>query len=134
MTDLIEVETADLVGEQLAWAVGKAEGLDVRLAPPGYNGIPWRVFVRYTGEVTIHDARYDPHENWAVGGSLLHKYNVDLSVERRGRIHCYLCNDDGVPTEFRDGMYGETHLIAACRCIVLNKLGLIVQVPKELCQ
>lgn len=40
MSELIEVKTADLVGEQLAWAVGKAEGLDVRLAPPGYNGVP----------------------------------------------------------------------------------------------
>ncbi len=31
MTDLIEVKTSDLVGEQLAWAVAKAEGLAVYL-------------------------------------------------------------------------------------------------------
>lgn len=68
MTDLIEVKTADLVGEQLAWAVGKAEGLEVLLAPPIY-GNPWRVFVRYTGEVTIRDVRYDPHENWSLAGA-----------------------------------------------------------------
>ncbi|TRZ56251.1 DUF2591 domain-containing protein, partial [Pseudomonas alloputida] len=28
MTDLIEVKTANLVGEALGWAVGTAEGLD----------------------------------------------------------------------------------------------------------
>lgn len=42
MTDLIEVHTAHLAGEPLAWAVGRAESLDVLLAPPIY-GNPWRV-------------------------------------------------------------------------------------------
>ncbi len=37
MTDLIEVKTADLAGEALSWAVGKAEGLDVLIAPPIYG-------------------------------------------------------------------------------------------------
>ncbi|WP_313446928.1 phage protein NinX family protein, partial [Pseudomonas sp.] len=41
MTDLIEVKTADLVGEALGWAVGKAEGLNLELVPPQY-GNPWR--------------------------------------------------------------------------------------------
>ncbi|MGE7352314.1 phage protein NinX family protein, partial [Pseudomonas qingdaonensis] len=48
MSDLIEVKTADLVGEQLAWAVAKAEGLDVHVAKPHY-GAPARVFVQYRG-------------------------------------------------------------------------------------
>ena len=34
MTDLIELKTADLVGEALAWAVAKAERLDVHVAKP----------------------------------------------------------------------------------------------------
>ena len=37
MTDLIEVKAADLSGEALGWAVGKAEDLDLQLAEPGYN-------------------------------------------------------------------------------------------------
>lgn len=53
MTDLIEVKTEDLQGWQLAWAVGKAEGLDVFLVPPQY-GNPWRVFARYQASVTEH--------------------------------------------------------------------------------
>lgn len=78
MTDLIEVTTAELVGEALGWAVGKAEGLDVFLAPPEY-GNPWRVFARYSYMVTEHTKRYNPWEDWALGGKLIEKYQVSLS-------------------------------------------------------
>ncbi len=40
MTDLIEVRVSNLAGEALGWAVGKAEGLDIYLESPGYNGVP----------------------------------------------------------------------------------------------
>ncbi|ERL02451.1 hypothetical protein O999_05960 [Pseudomonas putida LF54] len=62
MTDLIEVKTADLVGEALGWAVGKAEGIDVFLAPPQY-GNSWRVFARYGGQAIEHTKRYNPWED-----------------------------------------------------------------------
>ena len=128
MTDLIEVKTADLVGEQLAWAVGKAEGLDVRLAPPIY-GNPWRVFVRYTGEVTIRDVRYDPHENWSLAGALIRKHNISLHAPQHGS-DCWAAwrtiNDKDVL------MGGTTETIAACGVVVALKLGDTVQVPKEL--
>ena len=78
MTDLIEVKTSNLVDEQLAWGMDKAEGLDVKLEPPRYNGIGWRVFARYTAEVTVRDTRYNPHESWALGG-LSSKSPIELS-------------------------------------------------------
>jgi len=128
MTDLIEVKTANLIGEQLAWAVGKAEGLDVKLAPPVY-GNPWRVFVRYTGEVTIRDVRYDPWEDWALGGPLIEKHMVSL--------HCPQSTDDvwagWVITDKEEFCQaGDNALIATCRAIVAAQLGDTVQVPKEL--
>ncbi len=125
MTDLIEVKTADLAGEALAWAVGKAEGLDVRLAPPIY-GNPWRVFARYTGEVTIRDARYNPHESWAVGGPLLPKHRIGFGLYPNAYFACTGVNDDAGEAS------GPTHLVAACLAIVAAKLGDTVQVPKEL--
>ena len=79
MTDLIEVKTADLVGQQLAWAVAKAEGLDVHVAKPHY-GAPARVFVNYRGEATERCERYSPQENWALGGPLVEKYKLDLGA------------------------------------------------------
>lgn len=127
MTDLIEVNTADLAGEALGWTVGKAEGMDVLLAPPIY-GNPWRVFVRYTGEVTIRDVRYNPWEDWAIGGQLIQKYRVGFG----------LYSDSFFAVTGLDDMPGDadgsTHLIAACRAVVTAKLGDTVQVPKELCR
>lgn len=127
--NVFEVKTADLVGEQLAWAVGKAEGLDVRLAPPGYNGVPWRVFVRYTGEVIVHDARFDPHEDWAVGGPLLDKHHGSAQhFHGLAEDACY----SGGPSGADAWSYGPTALVAFCRGLVHYKLGDTVQVPKEL--
>lgn len=128
MTDLIEVKTADLVGEQLAWAVGKAEGLDVRLAPPIY-GNPWRVFARYTGEVTIRDVRYDPHENWSLAGGLIRKHKISLHAPQSGGD----CWAAWKTTDEKDVVMGDaTETIAACAVVVSVTLGDTVQVPKEL--
>jgi len=127
MAELIEVNVANLSGEALGWAVGKAEGLDVLLAPPVY-GNPWRVFVRYAGEVTTRDVRYVPQDSWADGGPLIDKYQITITYHNA---------PDRTPLATTSGMHpafqaGETILVAACRAIVAAKLGDTVQVPKEL--
>ncbi len=138
MTDLIEVKTADLSGEALGWAVGKAEGLDVFLEPPGYNGVPWRVFARYRGEAIEHTKRFNPWEDWAVGGPLIEKYQVALvpeahdgmeGTERSERwfADVYYSGGEQYTTEHCD-----TALIAACQAIVATEFGDTVQVPKDL--
>lgn len=130
MTDLIEVKTADLTGEALGWAVGKAEGLNLELVPPQY-GNPWRVFARYQGQAIEHTKRYNPWEDWALGGELIEKYAAMVR---------------GFPNQMYQTMAiarvrisgalawrsGKTPLIALCRAIVAAKLGDTVQVPKEL--
>ncbi|MCW2272434.1 DUF2591 domain-containing protein [Pseudomonas sp. JUb96] len=125
MTGLIEVKTADLVGEALGWAVGKAEDLEVLLAPPIY-GNPWRVFVRYTGEVTIRQVRYNPWEDWAVGGQLIQKYRVGFGLYSNSFFAVTGLDDISGDAD------GSTHLIAACRAVVTAKLGNAVPVPQEL--
>lgn len=125
MTDLIEVKTTDLAGEALGWAVGKAEGLDVFLAPPEY-GNPWRVFVRYRAKVTERTERYNPWEDWALGGLLIQKYRVGFGLYSDSFFA--VTGLDDTPGD-ADGL---THLVAACRAIVAAKLGDTVQVPKEL--
>ncbi|TRZ60015.1 DUF2591 domain-containing protein [Pseudomonas alloputida] len=148
MTDLIEVKTADLSGEALGWAVGKAEGLDVFLAPPEY-GNPWRVFARYQASATEHTKRYNPWEDWALGGKLIEKYQVSLSPPKSAvhRNFGYMDKRNGY---YESGFWSSTifgkerkhrrtafhhpnnPLTVAMRAIAQFELGDIVQVPKEL--
>ncbi|QLJ16744.1 DUF2591 domain-containing protein [Pseudomonas putida] len=148
MTDLIEVKTADVAGEALGWAVGKAEGLDVFLAPPEY-GNPWRVFARYSYTVTEHTKRYNPWEDWALGGKLIEKYQVSLSPPKSAvhRNFGYMDKRNGY---YESGFWSSTifgkerkhrrtafhhpdnPLTVAMRAIAQFELGDIVQVPKEL--
>ena len=125
MNDLIEVNTAGLVGEQLAWAVAKAEGLDMHVAKPHY-GTPARVFVQYRGEATERCERYNPQESWMLGGQLIEKYRVGFG----------LYSDSFFAVTGLDEVTGDadglTHLIAACRAITAAKPGNTVQAPKGL--
>lgn len=128
MTDLIEVKTADLAGEALGWAVGKAEGLEVFLAPPEY-GSPWRVFALYRAAATEHTKRYNPWEDWTLGGPLIEKHMVSL--------HCPQSTDDVwagwvITDKGEFCQAGDSATTSACRAIVAAKLGDIINVPKEL--
>lgn len=129
MGAMVEVKTSELAGELLGWAVGQAEGVAVKLEPPGYNTVPWRVFARYTGEVTVRDVRYDPQDSWTLGGPLIRRNKVSLHAPQHD-ADCWAAwlNRDG-----KDVAHGgDTELVAACRAIVLAKLGAVVQVPAEL--
>lgn len=128
MTALIEVRVSNLVGEALGWAVGKAEGLDLQLAPPGYNGVPWRVFARYQGQAIEHAKRFNPWEDWAVGGPLIDKHN-GAAQHIPGLPEDIRCAGGPADAGWR---YGPTALVAFCRGLVNHKLGDTVQVPKGL--
>lgn len=134
MTDLIEVKTADLAGEALGWAVGIAEGLDLILEPPQY-GNPWRVFARYQATATEHTKRYNPWEDWELGGPLIERIDPEerrlpnvLGGGRSAEVWIKYGNGDARVGYGR----GENRLIAATRSIVAAKLGDTVNVPKEL--
>ncbi|RFQ00669.1 DUF2591 domain-containing protein [Pseudomonas putida] len=149
MTDLVAVKTADLAGEALGWAVGKAEGLDLQLAPPDYNGVPWRVFALYRAAVTERTERYNPWEDWALAGQLIEKYKVSLSPPTSAvhRNFGYMDKRNGY---YESGFWSSTifgkqrkhrrtafhhpdnPLIVAMQAITQFELGDTVQVPKEL--
>ncbi len=123
MTDLIEVKTADLAGEALGWAVGKAEGLELFLIPPQYNN-SWLVFARYQATATEHSKRYNPHEDWAIAGPLVSKHKLSIDPRRNA----------GTWDAYSDRWVNacETPQTAVCLAVVLATLGHTVQVPKEL--
>lgn len=126
MTDLIELKTADLVGEALAWAVAKAERLDVHVAKPHY-GAPARVFVNYRGEATERCERYNPQESWALGGPLKIKHQIGDGPALGGWT-AYPSR----PNEPTDWLMGPSPLVAICRAVITKITGNTVQVPKEL--
>lgn len=134
MTDLVELQTANLSGEPLNWSVAKVVGLEPFIQPPEY-GNPHRVFVpkkHYIGE------RYRPCEDWALGGPLIARFQVALipeahdgqeGTERSERWYAdvYYNGGEQYTTEHCD-----TALTAACRAIVATEFGDTVHVPKEL--
>ncbi len=101
--------------------------MGLQLAPPGYNGVPWRVFARYQGQAIEHTKRYNPWEDWALGGPLIDKYEADFQWARPGMLRAVVSVGQSV-----GAARAETHLLAAGRAIVAATLGDTVQVPKEL--
>ena len=121
MTDMIEVKTADLAGEALGWAVGKAEGLYLILVPPQY-GNPWRVFARYQASATEHTKRFNPWEDWALAGLLLDKHCISL---------IYAFEEYEALIGMTGSGYHPSSTIAICRAVVAAKLGDTVQCPRS---
>jgi hypothetical protein len=125
MTDMIKVQTTDLAGAALDWAVAKVEEVPVLIASPQY-GTNWRVYKPGFG------GKYSPSTDWAVGGLLLDKHCTSFGVIQdvtasRWRSFAYKAE-----TGMSRLAGGESILIAACRAIVTLNLGDTVQVPKEL--
>lgn len=103
------MKTSELTGAALDWAVAKCEG--VRINPLTREG---QRFLRLHSYST----------NWAQGGPII----------KREKIAGYFSQDASVWVadceEYRST--GQTPLIAAMRCYVVNKLGDEVEIPEEL--
>ena len=116
---MVAIQTQDLIGAALDWAVAKCEGEDY---------LPETIF---DGIGMEHAAtRYST--DWAQGGPIINREAHNLFKHNGGTEWCCACN---VP---RDGYTaivtadGPTPLIAAMRCFVASKLGPTVEVPEEL--
>ena len=98
------------------------------LAPPEY-GNPWRVFARYRATVTERTERYNPWEDWALGGPLIDKHHVQTSFNgsgfSRSPIGEYWCAYVCIPTgqQAPPSGGGPNALSAAWRAIAQAKLG-----------
>ncbi|MOA23470.1 hypothetical protein D3C78_1440930 [compost metagenome] len=110
MTDLIEMNTVDLGGEALLWAVESADGPVPRMV--GQLQLP------LTGSA-IDDA---------TGEHLIQKHSIWIE---RGHRYPWLACVSGHPL---DRQPGDTRAEAAGRAIVHHKRGERVSVPKEICQ
>ncbi|MCU9528379.1 DUF2591 domain-containing protein [Pseudomonas mosselii] len=128
---MTELETATLEGEPLAWAVGMALGLDLELAPPVY-GNQWRVFAKYFFTATERTVRYNPHEDWALGGPVSEAevlFTGPAAWDAEGVCVLRRAQPAGSDVCF----VHANQLVASMRAVVYARLGETVLVPKELC-
>lgn len=125
MSGMIEVKTTDLADEALAWAVAKAEGLEPKLEGPHY-GNGWRVFC---DAAFGSSKRYNPQEDWALGGALKIKHRIG-----DGPVHGGWVAHPSRPNEPTDWLQAAEPLTAICRAVVVKISGWSVWVPKELVQ
>lgn len=121
---MIEVKAADLIGAALDWAVAKADGVSVSLLPKDNPKEKWQV-----QRAGYPHGPYWPSQDWSQCGPLIEKHRLELIENEDG----WAAVKGWIYGEIYQ-MYpvGETHLIAACRAIVADKLGGTVQVPSEL--
>lgn len=122
-TDMKTINTSNLTGAALDWAVAKCEGRD---------------YTRLDGSGWTTDC-FNPSTDWAQGGPIIEREGIDLycnvptnmaheDPSWRGSWRAKYCRC-GFGTEMS---YGPTPLIAAMRCYVASKLGEEVEVPDEL--
>lgn len=125
------VNTQDLTGAALDWAVGRANGWVTYPTDSIEQGEYWHL----TPAVGVWGpkcrvADWKPSSNWFQGGTIIERENI--SVGYQGHL--------GVPidslwyTTNRTGAFGfgQTPLIATMRCYVADKIGPTVEVPEEL--
>jgi Protein of unknown function (DUF2591) len=120
------INTADLTGRALDWAVAKAEGLLDR--PDTFPRIA-PVTLQANGRLTQwhRDEDYSPSEDWGLGGEIIEREGINLVQNYDTKV--WLAGVHG-----RYGIFhhpSPTGLIAAMRCHVARKLGPVVHVPCE---
>ena len=147
MNELVEVNTSELTGPALDWAVGKCSGMPFFTMgedwPGNYNvtvmagenpilildlvNMMWR---EHQG-ITVP---WSPSTDWAQGGPLCDKYRVSLEQSAFGcgvRAQCWADGSGNQVIGFPSSV-GDTALVAISRAIVAAELGEVIKAPKVL--
>jgi hypothetical protein len=106
------MNTSELTGDALDWAVAKCEGVDSE----------WLIEDNFFHEHYKGGLRYST--DWSQGGPIIEREGITL--------RCGLHGWDAELPEFDVLMDGASALKAAMRCYVASKLGDTVEVPQEL--
>ena len=125
----MKIETSELIGAALDWAVAKCEAeKDVLYCQQQYG----RLLVRIAGnhETTDSEWLYSPSTNWAQGGPIIEREKILADFDNGWSFETpWRC---AVSINRYDLYDGETLLVAAMRCYVASKLGDVVDIPEEL--
>ena len=121
----MKIETSELQGAALDWAVAKCEGVTVL---PKMRGGCYVTLDK--GETVLLCYSTD----WAQGGPIIERESVTVTnTTWMGAGGQYAWSGYLPINEYKEcEEHGPTPLIAAMRCYVASKLGDEVEIPKEL--
>lgn len=108
----MKIETNELIGPALDWAVTRAAGV-------------WNNLLGYTSEAV------KPYStSWQYGGPILERGHFSVNVDHSGVWLAY--TEWNYADEKRFMQSGPTPLIATMRCFVASELGDEIDIPEEL--
>lgn len=116
---IIDVNTSELLGASLDWAVAKAIG--ETLTPDSAINYPILIGAGCDGD--LHRP-FSPSNSWADAGPLIEKYGISIDYNQSR----WAASTRG----WLMAEYGSKPLIAVCRAIVAAKIGDVVKVDAEL--
>lgn len=123
-----KIETSELTGAALDWAVAKCEKLD-----PVWDEVREDFYLAADHMHNLtHLREYRPSTDWAQGGPIIDREWIQLEPwpNESDENFRWKATQFDLPQELE--VYGPTPLIAAMRCYVASKLGDTVDVPGEL--
>lgn len=119
----MRINTAELTGAALDWAVASAKG---------YSKIAQTISGEIKEFLKMHAEGYHNYStDWAQGGPIIEREKIDVFKVANLEEWC-----GSIPKLHKIGwrfiQYGHTPLIAAMRCYVFSRLGDDVDIPEEL--
>jgi len=133
----MRINTSDLTGAALDWAVAKALGMHTLMARGGFPVFDSDAFAEYRNDYNDDKLqRFCPSTDWAQGGPIIERERITLAYGE-SEEDWFACIGDSrrFDNDTPDGLeklIGPTPLIAAMRCYVISKLGDEVEIPGEL--
>lgn len=124
----MKIQTNQLIGVALDWAVAKCEDKPITLRSVSAMGSKVDTFVSVGERDEFGILAYIPSADWSQGGPIIERENIDIEHYTPHAEPKYCIAWMRHPYKGR----GSTALTAAMRCYVASKLGDEVEVPDEL--
>jgi hypothetical protein len=133
----MKIQTSELIGPALDWAVATAVGCAAQVLPIRSNSriVGHRVYLDPAERDEFGMVEFDPSITWSQGGPIIEREGIstrqahdstwradysEAKLKPDGSAYAYLQNR------------GPTPLVAAMRCFVSCRLGSEVDIPDEL--
>ena len=117
----MKINTADLIGAPLDWAVGRALKMKLSQARLAFQ------LEKFGHLQKQHGGDWCPSIDWSQGGPIIEREGICVDIMLNGEWIAVSCK-----VEYTQCMPGLTPLIAAMRCFVASRLGDEVDIPEEL--